>query len=447
MGGRRGGGPLTIAASGPRVAARPTPALTSALEGSLSPVGLYLHVPFCVSLCPYCDFVVYTGNAARGPRSRVEAFVRAVQVELELHADELDARFGPPRANGALGTFGRSRLDSVYLGGGTPSLLPAADVAALLERIERRFGLASGAEVTIEANPGSNERGDLAGFRAAGVNRISFGAQSLDAGELRRLGRRHQASDVVEAVESARRAGIEHRSLDLLYDLPGQSMATWRATVEAALQAPIDHLSAYALTIDDPEAEGLTGPTGDHLPVRAGARRWRRTVAAEQDDDRAADAYLWFDDRVATAGFGWYEVSNWARPWAASRHNRAYWRRQPTLGVGPGAHSFDGARLRSWNAARIDGYLAALLPDDGTPPRLPPRAFDRLDGYAIRLETISLALRTSDGLAASALAPSVKAEVDAARAAGLLEPSDGARILLTPRGRLLAGELAGRFAG
>ncbi len=416
-------------------------------EGSLPPVGLYLHVPFCVSLCPYCDFVVYTGHAARGPRARVEAFVRAVHVELELRADELDARFGPPRSAGAAGTSSRQPLDSVYLGGGTPSLLPAADVAALLQRIDRRFGLAPAAEVTIEANPGPDERGDLAGFRAAGVNRISFGAQSLDRGELRRLGRRHQPSDVLEAVEAARRAGIEHRSLDLLYDLPEQSMATWRATVERALEAPIDHLSAYALTIDDPEAEGLTGPTGDHLPIRPGARRWRLAAAAEQDDDRAADAYLLLDERLAAAGFGWYEVSNWARPGGASRHNQAYWRRQATLGVGPGAHRFDGARLRSWNAARLDGYLAALLPADGEPACLPPGGVERLDAPAVRLETISLALRTSDGLAAAALSPDVDGHLEAALAAGLLEPADDGRIALSPRGRLLAGEIAIRLAG
>jgi oxygen-independent coproporphyrinogen-3 oxidase len=172
--------------------------------------------------------------------------VRAVVVELELRADDLDARFGPPGRTDASGVAARPPLGSVYLGGGTPSLLPASNVAALLERIERRFGLVRGAEVTIEANPGPDERGDLAGFRAAGVTRISFGAQSLDPDELRRLGRRHQPEDVFSAVEAARRAGIEHRSIDLLYDLPEQSMATWQATVERALEAPIDHLSAYA---------------------------------------------------------------------------------------------------------------------------------------------------------------------------------------------------------
>ena len=204
--------------------------------------------------------------------------MRAVLVELALRADELDAAFGSP---GAPGRATRLPLDSVYLGGGTPSLLAAADVAALLERIERRFGIAADAEVTIEANPGPDERGDLAGFRAAGVTRISFGAQSLDVGELKRLGRRHRPVDVLDAVEAARRAGIEHRSVDLLYDIPGQTVATWQRSVERVLEAPIDHLSAYALTLDDPDAAGLVGPTGDHLPVRPGARRWRRTVAAE----------------------------------------------------------------------------------------------------------------------------------------------------------------------
>ena len=220
-----------------------------------------------------------------------------MKVELDLRADALDADFGRP------GPVRRPALGSVYLGGGTPSLLPAADVAALLERIERRYGLEADAEVTIEANPGPDERGDLAGFRAAGVTRVSFGAQSLDAAELRRLGRRHRPVDVVEAVEAARHAGIAHRSVDLLYDLPGQSMASWQATVERALDLAIDHLSAYALTLDDPDAAGLTGATGDHLPVRPGARRWRRDAATEQDDDRAADQYLWLDERLQQAGF------------------------------------------------------------------------------------------------------------------------------------------------
>ena len=410
-------------------------------EAPRPPVGLYLHVPFCVYLCPYCDFVVYTGNATRGPGARVEAIVRAVHVELDLRADALEAGFGSP------GSAGRPALDSVYLGGGTPSLLAATDVAAVLKRIERRYGLATGAEVTIEVNPGPDERGYLAGLRAAGVTRVSVGAQSFDAAELRRIGRRHRPVDIAETVEAARRAGITHRSVDLLYDLPGQSMATWQATLARALDLPIDHVSAYALTLDDPDAAGLTGSSGDHLPVRAGAARWRRDATKQQDDDRAVDQYLWLDEVLQRAGFTWYEISNWARPDGESRHNQAYWRRQATVGVGPGAHGFDGGRRRTWNAARLDGYLAALLPaeaDRGGADRaqLPPGGLDMLDDDAIQLEAVSLALRTREGLARDEVSGAGRAELKAARRAGLVEPNGPDRIRLTARGRLLAGSLA-----
>jgi coproporphyrinogen III oxidase-like Fe-S oxidoreductase len=303
--------------------------------------------------------------------------------------------------------------------------------------------------VTVEANPGPEERGDLAGLRAAGVTRVSFGAQSLDAGELRRLGRRHRPADVGDALHAARRAGIEHRSVDLLYDVPGQTMASWQSTVARVLELPIDHLSAYALTLDDPTAAGLTGPRGDHLPVRPGALRWRNAAIAAQDDDRAADAYLWLDERLEAAGLCWYEISNWAQPGGASRHNQAYWQRRPTLGVGPGAHGFDGDRRRSWNAARLDAYLAALLPGDpgaaegeGEAPRLPPGGAETLDDEAVELESLSLALRTTDGLSRAALTPSGARAMEAARAAGLVEAAHGDRLRLTAAGRLLAGQLA-----
>ncbi len=221
------------------MAAEPEGTFAPTGEAPRPPVGLYLHVPFCVSLCPYCDFVVYTGRATHGPQARVEAFVEAVHLELDLRADALDADFGQP------GSAGRPALGSVYLGGGTPSLLPAADVAALLERIERRFGLAADAEVTIEANPGPDERGDLAGFHAVGVTRVSFGAQSLDAAELRRLGRRHRPVDVVEAVEAAassgHRASIDRPALRRPAASrwrPGRPRSSGRSTCRSTISPP-----------------------------------------------------------------------------------------------------------------------------------------------------------------------------------------------------------------
>ena len=162
-------------------------------------------------------------------------------------------------------------------------------------------------------------------------------------------------------------AGIGSVSLDLLYDVPGQGEETWAATLDAALALSPDHVSAYALTLDDPDAEGLTGPAGDHLPTQAGARRWRTKAIDEQDDDRAAAQYDIVVERLAAAGFRGYEISNWARPGHESRHNLAYWERRPYEAVGPGAHAFDGASRR-WNAARLDGYLAALAPADGSEP-------------------------------------------------------------------------------
>ncbi len=400
------------------------------------PVALYIHSPFCRSLCPYCDFVVYAGSAAAGPRSKVTAFLRALDAELELRADALEATFGPA------GTARRPPLASLYLGGGTPSLLPSEAVAAVVERVRGRFGLAQDAEVTLEANPGPDDRGDVAGFAAAGVTRLSIGAQSMDAGELRTLGRRHRPEDVAETVGLARAARIRHVSLDLLYDVPGQTLASWTASLEAVLALSPDHVSAYGLTLDDPDAEGLTGPLGDHLPTTQGARAWRARARAAQDEDRAAGAYALADAMLDAAGLPWYELSNWARPGAESRHNLAYWRRLPYEAVGPGAHAFDGA-ARRWNAARLDGWLDALVPGEGA-PRLPPGGSEHLDDSTAAAEALILGLRTAAGISRDdALA---RPEVFAWSAdAGLVEDAPGGRVRFTLRGRLLSNEVLARL--
>jgi oxygen-independent coproporphyrinogen-3 oxidase len=405
------------------------------------PVALYVHVPFCLSVCPYCDFVVLAGSAARGPASRIDAYLEAVVQELDLRADLLDARFGPP------GTSGRQVLGTVYLGGGTPSLLAAEHVAGLIDRAARRLGLAHDPEITVEANPGRDELGDLAGFRAAGVDRLSIGAQSLDQAELRRIGRRHSPADVDRAVRLARKAGFRSVSVDLLYDLPGQTMATWRRTLEHALRLDPDHVSAYALTLDDPDAEGLTGPLGDHLGVRPGARRWRERARPEQDADRAADMYLLADELLGEAGYRWYELSNWARPGHQSRHNLCYWLREPYLGLGPGAHSFDGGTERRWNAARLDAYLTALVPPHGGGPRLPPGGRERLAKREIDAERAILGLRLAAGVEPSLVGRADGSPDPLAWAAqNQLIERVADRVRLTPRGRLLSNELFTRIA-
>jgi oxygen-independent coproporphyrinogen-3 oxidase len=399
------------------------------------PVALYIHIPFCVSLCPYCDFVVYAGAAARGPRARVGAFVAALLTELELRADALDATFGA----------GRPPLETVYLGGGTPSLLPADVIATVLDRVSDRFGIAPGAEITLEANPGADERGDDAALSAAGITRLSVGAQAMSAAALRRLGRRHRVIDVVRAVAEARAGGIGSVSLDLLYDVPDATLVDWIETLEAALALAPDHLSLYALTLDDPDAEGLTGPGGDHLPTTAGARRWRASARPAQDEDRAAAQYHHAVHRLAADGWRGYEISNWARPGHESRHNLVYWERRPYEAVGPGAHAFDGASRR-WNAARLDGYLAALAPDGGGAPALPPGSSETIDPATAAAERVILGLRTDRGVPLSATRqPPLDNAFGWALAAEFLDVTDDDRVVLTTRGRLLSNELFARL--
>jgi oxygen-independent coproporphyrinogen-3 oxidase len=413
------------------------PALPAPAMPAVPPVALYVHVPFCRSLCPYCDFVVYAGADAVGPRNRVDAFLGALQSELVLRADVLDRAFGTP------GTPSRPPLQSLYMGGGTPSLLPADAVEELVASARTRLGLAADAEVTLEANPGPDDRGDLAGFARAGITRISLGAQTLDDAELRRLGRRHRAADVGEAVAAARAAGIAEVSLDLLYDIPGQRLATWAATVEAAIDLAPDHVSCYALTLDDPDAEGLTGPRGDHLPTTPGARRWRDRARQSQDEDRAAAAYALADAALEGAGMPWYELSSWARPGAASRHNLAYWERRPYEALGPGAHAFDGVRRR-WNAAPLDGWIGALAPTDDAAPELPPGGSETLSDADAAAEELILGLRMARGIRRErALAhPEL---FTWATEMELVEDAPDDRVRLTLRGRLLSNELFSRL--
>ena len=416
------------------------------------PRSLYVHIPFCVSICPYCDFVVVAGAAARGPRSRIPAFVAALRRELVRRADALDATWGPPGLEPDAAPPRRLPLDTLYLGGGTPSLLPADDLAGLIELVRARYGLAADAEVTVEANPGTDERGDAAALVAMGVTRLSYGAQALDAGLLRTLGRRHSPVDVAAAITAARRAGIGSLNLDLLYDVPGQTPAGFAADLDAALELGPDHLSLYALGLDDPEAEGLTGPDGDHLPTSSGARRWRAAARPRQDQDRAAAMYEHAVERLAAAGFEGYEISNWARPGHESCHNLAYWERRPYEAVGPGAHAFDG-RTRRWNAARLDRYIEALSGDGagaeglsgGGAGGLPPGGQEILSPAVEAAERVILGLRLSRGVPASlGEVPPLAPHLAWAKGAGLVADIGAGRIALTTRGRLLSNELFAR---
>ncbi len=389
------------------------PVERAATARAAPPVALYVHVPFCVARCPYCDFVVLPGAAARGPRNRRGEYLDALLTELDLRA-----------APG-------SDLASVYLGGGTPSLLGPAAVARILALVRDRFGIRPGAEITLEANPGPDERGDPSAWRDAGVTRLSFGAQSLDAAELRGLGRRHSPADVADAVRGARAAGIGSVNVDLLYDAPGQTLGSWAGSLDAALALAPDHLSLYALTLDDASGD-------DHLPVTSGARRWRDRARAAQDDDRAAEQYALAEDRLGAAGYRHYEISNWARPGHESRHNLAYWQRAPYAAVGPGAHAFDG-EVRRWNAAPLDAWLDALRRGE-----LPPGHSERVGEDAAAGERLLLGLRVDDGVAEAELQGSRGTALAWGLEHQLLDRSAG-RLRLTRRGRLLGNEVFARL--
>jgi oxygen-independent coproporphyrinogen-3 oxidase len=371
---------------------------------------LYFHVPFCRLVCAYCDFVTVGGRAADIP-----GYVAALHAELAMRQAPGDLR-------------------TVYFGGGTPSLLQADAVAGLLVAAEARWR-ATPQEVTLEANPSAREAPDWAGLRAAGVNRISLGVQSLRDADLRALARGHTGAEAAAAFQQARAAGFENISVDLIYGVPGQTPAGWRDGLRRAVALEPDHVSLYALQL-------ALAPDEWAAPPRAGALRWRRRVAAGQDDALAADQYRTAEEMLDAAGYRHYELSSWARPGRESQHNGAYWDRRPYTGVGVGAHSYDGAALRSWNQRDLDAYLA-----DVEAGRLPRVGSEQLDEPTRAFEAVALGLRLVEGISRSAFAAEFGADpaarypeaVAAGVADGLLEVNVD-RLRLTARGRLLASE-------
>jgi oxygen-independent coproporphyrinogen-3 oxidase len=380
----------------------------SALAGvGTRPFGFYVHVPFCTVRCGYCDFNTYTAQELGSGVSRATYVDHAV-AEVRLARSVLGDRDLP--------------VETVFLGGGTPTLLPAADLGRLLRAIDDEFGLAPGAEVTTEANPDSVDRASLDELRAAGYNRISFGMQSAVPHVLATLDRTHDPARVPGVVADARAAGFEQVSLDLIYGTPGESGADWTASVEAALACEPDHVSSYSLIVED----------GTAL-----ARRVRRGELPMPDEDDLADKYAAADDLLVAAGLEWYEVSNWARDDAARcRHNLAYWRGEDWWGVGPGAHSHVGG-VRWWNVKHPAAYGDRLAAGVS-----PAHAREVLDEETRRVERVLLEVRIREGLDADAtLDDSSRAAVPRLVAEGLVvaEPWDREqRVTLTRRGRLLA---------
>ena len=370
--------------------------------------GVYVHVPFCLTRCHYCDFVTYTG---------MEGLRRPYAAALGEEAAMVAAGLGPELPE----------VTSVFVGGGTPTLLPPGDLGRLLARLRELLVFAAGAEVTVEANPETVDDAMAEGLAAAGVTRVSMGAQSFDDRVLAALGRVHDADRVNTAVATLRAAGVPALNLDLIYGGPGEDAGSWAATLEAALALGPEHLSAYALTIEP-------------------ATKFGRLVAAgrmaEPDEDGLADRYDTACGVLAAAGYHHYEVSNWARATHASRHNLTYWRRGRYLGLGAGAHEFDGA-TRRWNVDGVPAYLAAVRQH-----RRPTSGQERLDTGQARFEALALRLRTVEGLdadeARSLGADPAGTPAQELRSAGLLAPGPG--LTLTEKGMFLHGEVVARLA-
>jgi len=377
-------------------------------------LSFYVHVPFCATRCGYCDFNTYTAGEL-GSSASPESWFQAAAAEIDLAARVLRAH-GDSRA-----------VSTVFVGGGTPSLMGAEKLGALLGRIDSTLGLAAGAEVTTEANPESTDEPLLAGLRAAGYNRLSLGMQSTDPEVLRVLERVHTPDRPLQVVRWARQAGFGHVNLDLIYGTPGETDQQFTASLDAAVGSGVDHVSAYSLIVEPGTRMARQVRTG-RLPMPA--------------EDVLADRYLIADRVLATAGLGWYEVSNWAAGEAARcRHNLAYWRGGDWWGIGPGAHSHVGG-VRWWNVKHPHAYSTALA--DG---RSPGHAREVLDDDARRTEDILLRLRLVDGLPVDLLTSAGMAAAEAAAAEGLLEPGSltSGSAVLTRRGRLLADGIAVRL--
>jgi putative oxygen-independent coproporphyrinogen III oxidase len=374
--------------------------------------GVYLHVPFCRVRCGYCDFNTYTAPELRGVKQSDYAS-QAVQ-EVRFAGSALQDSGVPARP-----------ASTVFLGGGTPTLLPVGDLLRMLDAVRDTWGIADGAEVTTEANPDSVDDAYLAALAAGGFTRVSFGMQSAVPRVLATLERTHDPARIAPVVRGARAAGLEV-SLDLIYGTPGETIDDWRASLEQAIAQEPDHLSAYALIVE---------------PGTKLARQIRRGDVPEPDEDLQADMYELADRLLREAGYEWYEVSNWARGGRRSRHNLAYWQGHDWWGVGPGAHSHVGG-VRWWNvkhpAAYADRVLAGASPGAGR---------ESLDDATREVERVLLGARIRDGLAIPTLTAEGRRQVAGLIADGLVDPRAAlsGTLVLTLQGRLLADAVVRRM--
>lgn len=368
------------------------------------PFGVYIHVPFCATRCGYCDFNTYTAGEL-GTAASTDSWAEAYRREMEAAARMLQAQGVEPPL-----------VETVFVGGGTPSLLGADRLVDVLDVVRSTFGLASGAEVTTESNPESTSARFFERLREGGYTRVSMGMQSVAPHVLATLDRVHTPGRPVQAAGEAFDAGFEHVSLDLIFGTPGERDEDLAASLDAVLGTGADHVSAYSLIVEDGTAM---------------ARKVRRGDLPEPDEDVLAARYELIDLRLRDAGMTWYEVSNWARPGGECRHNIGYWDGGDWWGAGPGAHSHIGG-VRWWNVKHPASYSAALAGGD-----LPVAGTEELDEHDRHVERVMLTTRLASGLPLGELADDERAAADRVVGDGLATVAGG-RLVLTDRGRLLA---------
>lgn len=401
---------LPLADPAPRDGALPGSAAIDADERAF---GVYLHVPFCRVRCGYCDFNTYTSDELRGEKR--DDYAGQAIAEVLFARGVMDAAGLPERP-----------ASTVFFGGGTPTMLPASDLAAMLSAVRDTWDFADGAEITTEANPDSVDAAYLAELKNAGFTRVSFGMQSAVPHVLATLERTHDPERVPLVVGWARDAGLDV-SLDLIYGTPGESISDWRTSLEAVIALQPDHVSAYALIVED----------GTKL-----ARQIRRGEVAEPSDDLQADMYELADAMLASAGFDWYEVSNWSTDATQrSLHNLAYWKGADWWGVGPGAHSHIGG-VRWWNVKHPAAYADRIRAGDS-----PAAGRETLNDETRRVERVLLATRIRDGLAVAELTQTGRRAIAGLIADGLVDArlAIAGMVQLTLRGRLLADAVVRRL--
>lgn len=372
-------------------------------------LSFYVHIPYCVKRCGYCDFNTYTPaelQISTGLTQISNSYIDLLIKEIDLAKTQV----------------GSANVPTIFFGGGTPSLMEPADIARVINAIDKNFGLTNDCEVTLETNPDTVDKDKLAAFRAVGVNRISLGMQSAVAHVLKTLDRTHNPDNLPQVTNWAREVGFKDISVDLIYGTPGESLSDWQKSIDAALALPINHISAYALIVEE----------GTKL-----ANAIKRGEIENVDDDLTAEKYLLADEAFSKAGFTWYELSNWSKDSGESKHNAAYWLNKNWWGAGPGAHShIDGKRW--WNVKHPNLYREKLQESHS-----PVLDSEVLDSIQIESERLMLSIRLPEGIAKDSLSVDQIKSLNPYLESGALNAAkwDAGSVSLTLSGRLIADRI------